>query len=62
MKFDIYQLDGIEPDGNYDRSEEALEEYQDDVIEEFSNSPEGKERLKADPEMGFWVAQLIYYG
>jgi len=61
MKFDIYQLDGIEPHGSHE-SEEALEEYQDYVIEEFSNSPEGKERLKGDSEMGFWVAQLIYYG
>ncbi len=61
MNFDIYQLDGIETDGSYE-SEEALEKYHDDVLEKFSNSPEGKERLKADPEMGFWVVQFIYYG
>ncbi len=61
MNFDIYQLDGIEPDGSYE-SEEAFEKYQDDVLEKFLNSHEGKERLKADPETGFWVAQLIYYG
>ena len=47
MNFDIYQLDGIETDGSYE-SEEALEKYQDDVLEEFSNSPEGKERLRID--------------
>lgn len=61
MNFNINQLDEIEYDGS-NESEEALEEYQDSVLEEFSLSPEGKERIKADPEMGFWIAQLMYYG
>lgn len=61
MNFNINQLDEIEYDGN-NESEEALEEYQYSVLEEFSLSPEGKERIKADPEMGFWIAQLMYYG
>ena len=61
MNFNINQLDKIEYDGS-DESEEALGEYQDAILEEFALSPQGKERIKADPEMGFWIAQLIYYG
>ena len=61
MKFNINQLDEVEYDGSYE-SEEALTQYQDSVLEEFALSFEGKERIKADPEMGFWITQLIYYG
>jgi hypothetical protein len=61
MAFNINQLDEVEYDGSYE-SEEALTQYQDSVLEEFALSFEGKERIKADPEMGFWIAQLIYYG
>lgn len=61
MNFNINQLDKIEYDGSYE-SEEALEKYQDSVLEEFALSSEGKERLKADPDMGFWIVQLIHYG
>lgn len=60
MTFDIHQLDGI--DSYSSQAEKALEEYQDALLEQFSNSPEGQARLQADPEMGFWAAQLIYYG
>ncbi len=38
MNFNINQLDKIEYDGSYE-SEEALEEYQDSVLEEFALSP-----------------------
>lgn len=61
MNFNINQLDEVKYDGSYE-SEEALTQYQDSVLEEFALSSEGKERIKADPEMGFWIAQLIYYG
>jgi len=61
MNFNINQLDEIEYDGS-NESEEALESYQDSVLEKFALSPEGQEHIKADPEMGFWIAQLIYYG
>ena len=61
MNFNINQLDKIEYDGSHE-SEEALENYQDSILEEFALSPEGKERLETDPEMGFWIAQHIYYG
>ncbi len=61
MNFNINQLDKIEYDGSHE-SEEALENYQDSILEEFALSQEGKERLETDPEMGFWIDQHIYYG
>ncbi len=62
MAFDIHQLDGIDRDAYDEAAEDALEKYQDALIEQFVQSPEGRARLQADPEMGFWAAQLIYYG
>ncbi|MBF0469114.1 MAG: hypothetical protein HQK61_09565 [Desulfamplus sp.] len=61
MNFNINQLDEVEYDGSYE-SEEALAQYQDSVLEEFALSVQGKEHIKTDPGMGFWIAQLIYYG
>lgn len=61
MSFNIHQLDRIEADGSYE-SEKAFEDYQDALLEQFINSPEGQARLEADPGIGFWAAQLIYYG
>lgn len=56
--FDIHELDNLD----YDDAEPILEDYQDQLIEIFANSPEGQEYLKTHSEMGFWIAQLIYYG
>ena len=61
MAFNIHELDEIEYDGTSE-TEEALEEYQDSLIEKFSISPEGKKHQKKYSETGFWIAQLIYYG
>jgi len=61
INFNIHQLDKVEFDGSYE-SEEALEDYQSSILVEFELSSEGEERLKEDPEMGFWIAQHIYYG
>ncbi len=60
MDFDIHQLDRMAPDS--DGSEAAFEAFQQALLERFTQSPEGQERIKADPDMGFWAAQLIYYG
>jgi len=60
MAFNINKLDKIDPDSR--RAESQVEKYQEDLIDLFFESPEGKERLEIDPEMGFWAAQLIYYG
>ena len=60
MDFDIHQLDGRVPDS--DGAEAAFGAFQEVLLEQFTQSPEGQERLKADPDMGFWAAQLMYYG
>ncbi len=61
MSFDIHQLDNV----NYsedENAEEASRAYQDAILEQFFESPEGQARLQADPDMGFWARQLMYYG
>ena len=60
MTFDIHQLDNVEFGDSV--AEQALNEYQDAVLDQFINSPEGQARLEADPGLGFWSAQLIDYG
>jgi len=60
MAFDIYRLDGI--DWESSNVEEVLVEYQEGLVERFFDSPEGQMRVRADPEMGFWAAQLIHCG
>ena len=60
MDFDIHQLDRMAPDS--EGTEAAFEEFQQALLERFAQSPEGQERFKADPDMGFWAAQLMYYG
>jgi hypothetical protein len=60
MDFDIHQLDRM--DFGSEETEAALREFQEALLNRFAESPEGKEWLKADPGMGFWAAQLMYYG
>jgi len=60
MNFDIRQLDDADLDS--DEGQEAFEEYQEALLDRFTESPEGQQRLEADPDMGFWAAQLMYYG
>ena len=61
MTFDINQLDKID----YDiEGEETLAAYQDALLERFYQSAEGQSFIETHPntEMGFWAAQLMYYG
>ncbi len=60
MDFDFHQLDRMSPDS--EGAEAAFEAFQQALLERFEQSPEGQERLKSDPDMGFWAAQLAYYG
>ncbi len=60
MDFDIHQLDRISPES--EGSEAPFEAFQQALLERFAQSPEGRERSKADPDMGHWAAQLMYYG
>jgi len=59
MDFDIHQLD--HRDRESEDSFEKFEAFQQALLEKFAESPEGQERLKADPDMGFWAGQLMYY-
>ncbi|MCB0194420.1 MAG: hypothetical protein KDJ65_20895 [Anaerolineae bacterium] len=61
MTFDINQLDKIDYDTE---GEEALAAYQDALLERFYQSAEGQSFIETHPdiEMGFWAAQLMYYG
>ena len=58
MTFNIYLLDDLD----YDDAEPLLEDYQDEVIDLFANSTEGQTYLETHPDMGGWIANLIYYG
>jgi hypothetical protein len=60
MTFDIHQLDKIDPASS--KAEKALEKYQDALLELFATSFEGEALRQTYPEMGFWAAQLMYYG
>ncbi len=60
MPIDIHQFDKIESDES--ETEEAWEKFQDALLQQFYDSPEGQARLKDDSGMGFWAAQLIEFG
>ncbi len=60
MEFDIHQLDNVELEG--EEANELLKRYQDTLVEQFYNSPEGQQRLQNDPDMSFWAGQLIHFG
>lgn len=60
MTFDIHRLD--KSDGYDEEVDEALEQYVEELMECFIQSPEGQAHLARDPEMGFYIAQLILYG
>jgi hypothetical protein len=60
MDFDIYKLDNVDPES--EEANKLAEEYQNALVEKFAKSPEGESRLRVDPQMGFWTAQLIYLG
>jgi len=63
MSVNLYRLDSIQ---DYDEAIEALEDYVEELVEEFVESPEGKAYLEAHPEMeeyfGSWIDQLLYFG
>lgn len=60
MTFDIRLFDKLSPE-RLDFSE-LLEQYTDQLLEEFMASPEGAALRKRDPDAGFWCAQFITYG
>ena len=63
MGFDLNRLDRI---GDFDEILEVLEPYVDELLEEFSQSPEAEAYLKVHPKMedyiGSWIDHLLYFG
>jgi hypothetical protein len=57
MTFNINQFNR----SDYIEEEEAGA-YQDALMELFLASPEGQARAEADPDLGFWAYQFMYYG
>ena len=60
MTFSINQLDNI--DSCSEEADEELKKYIDPLLEQFCASPERKEYLPTDLDVGFWPAEFIYYG
>jgi len=60
MDFDIHQLDRIEPES--EEADDALQEFQEALLERFLQAPEGQRLLEDVPDAGFWSAQLMDYG
>ena len=60
MPIDMHKLDKFKYDDS--ETEESWEKFQDALLQQFYDSPEGQARLKDDPDMGFWAAQLIEFG
>lgn len=61
MSFDFYKLSSIDSDELYDH-EELVEDYIDEILEEFYESPEGKAYLAVNPDPGNWPWPLLDYG
>ena len=57
MTFNINQFNR----SDYIEEEEAGA-YQDALMELFLASPVGQARAEADPDLGFWAYQFMYYG
>jgi hypothetical protein len=58
MAFDLYQLDSAE----YEVAEELLDEYIDQVIHLFAESPEGQAYGEEQPDLGGWIGSFLSYG
>lgn len=63
MTIDLHRLDSID---DCDEFIEALDDYLQDLVGEFVETPEGKAYLSAHPDMdesvGSWIYHLLYLG
>ena len=62
MSFDINLLDDLDDDLDYDDVEPLIENYIDDIVKQFSQSPEGQAHAVQYPEIGSWIFYLIDFG
>ena len=60
MTFDIHRIDKL--DSMDEAAEAGFDAYRDELLELFSNSPEGQQHREKYPEMGWWVEMLMHYG
>ncbi len=58
MTFNIYQLDQLD----YEQVESLLDDYIDNLIEQFISSAEGEIYALKHEEIGVWISPLIDYG
>lgn len=63
MAIDLNRLDAIR---DYDQAIDALEDYTEELVNEFIQSPEGQAYLEAHPEaqesVGGWIDSLLHFG
>ena len=62
MSFDINFLNDLDDDLDYDDIEPLVEDYIDDIIEQFGQSPEGQAHAINYPEIGSWITHFIEFG
>ena len=62
MSFNINLLDDLDDDLDYDDVEPLIESYIDDIVKQFSQSPEGQAHAVQYPEIGSWIFHLIDFG
>lgn len=55
MTFNIRQLDNL----TYDEVEPILEDYVNELLQEFVQSPEGKVHTETHPKGGYWIGSFI---
>jgi hypothetical protein len=58
MTFDLHQLDNLD----FDDANELVDDYIQDAIQAFADSPEGQVYSKDHPEFGAWISSLIDFG
>ena len=62
MSFDINFLNDLDDDLDYDDIEPLVEDYIDDIIEQFGQSPEWQAHAINYPEIGSWITHFIEFG
>ena len=58
MTFDIHQLDNLE----YEDAEPLIEDYIQEVVQQFAMSPEGQAYAEDYPDLGGWIRPFIELG
>jgi hypothetical protein len=62
MSFDINFLNDLDDDTDYDHIEPLVEDYIENIVEQFAQSPEGQAHAINYPEIGSWITHFIDFG